>query len=137
MTHYASGRYKKTLKNLPAKCPCGANYNVTHALDCHKGGFVNARHDQIRDVEAQLLKIVVHDVETESQLQPVVNKQGYCKSAILKDGARLDVRARGFWREGQNAFFDVRVTNANCNSQQNSSLKSVLRSHEMEKKKRL
>ena len=77
----------------------------------------------------------MHDVETESQLQPVVNKQGYCRSAILDDGARLDVRARGFWREGQNAFFDVRVTNANCNSQQNSSLKSVLRSHEMEKKR--
>ena len=128
-------RYIKPLKNLPAKCPCGAIYNVTHALNCHKGGFVNARHDRIRDVEAQLLKTVVHDVETESQLQPVVNKQGYCRSAILDDGARLDVRARGFWREGQNAFFDVRVTNANSNSQQNSSLKSVLRSHEMEKKR--
>ena len=25
--------------------------------------------------------------------------------------ARPDVRARGFWREGQNAFFDVRITN--------------------------
>ena len=47
----------------------------------------------------------------------------------------MDIRARGFWREGQNAYFDVRVTNVDRASQQNSSLKSVLRNHEMEKKR--
>ena len=31
--------------------------------------------------------------------------------------AKPDVRARGFWREGQNAFFDVRITNTNSESQ--------------------
>ena len=128
-------RYKKQLKNLPSKCPCGAVFNVTHALNCHRGGFINARHDQIRDAECQLLKMVVHDVECEPQLQPVVNKDGYDRSAILNDEARLDVRARGFWRNGQNAFFDVRVTNADSSSQQNRSLKSILRNHEMEKKR--
>ena len=128
-------RYKKPLKNLPSKCPCGAVYNVTHALNCHRGGFVNARHDRIRDVECQLLKMVLHDVESESQLQPVIDKRGYKKSAILGNDARMDIRARGFWREGQNAFFDVRVTNADCNSQQNTSLKSILKTHEKEKKR--
>ena len=47
----------------------------------------------------------------------------------------MDIRARGFWREGQNAFFDVRVTNADCNSQQNTSLKSILKNHEKAKKR--
>ena len=47
----------------------------------------------------------------------------------------MDVRARGFWRSGQNAFFDVRVTNADCASQQNSSLKSILKKHELDKKR--
>ena len=46
------------------------------------------------------------------------------------------MRARGFWREGQNAFFDVRITNADSDSQRNTSIKSVLRSHEMEKKRK-
>ena len=128
-------RYRKQLKNLPSKCPCGAVYNVTHALNCHRGGFINARHDQIRDFECQLLKMVVQDVESEPQLQPVINKEGYDRSAILNDEARLDIRARGFWRQGQNAFFDVRITNADSSSQQNKTLKSVLRSHEMEKKR--
>ena len=91
-------RYNKQVKNLPTQCPCGATFNVTHALNCHKGGFVNIRHDSIRDLECALLKSVGNDVECEPPLQPVVNKTGYQKSAILDDGARLDVRARGFWR---------------------------------------
>ena len=71
----------------------------------------------------------------EPLLQPVVNKQGYQASAILGDDARLDVRARGFWRDGQNAFFDVRITNAESNSQRNSTVSSILRKHEQEKKR--
>ena len=93
------------------------------------------RHDKIRDVECQLLKMVVHDVESEPQLQPVVNKVGYCASAILNNEARLDVRARGFWRDGQNSFFDVRITNADANSQRNTSLSSIFKKHEQEKKR--
>ena len=129
-------RYKKQPKNLPEKCPCGAQFDVTHAINCHLGGFVNKRHDRIRDVECQLLKLaLVHDVESEPHLQPVINKRGYKPTAKLEDNVRLDVRARGFWREGQNAFFDVKVTNADCQSQQQKNLKSILRESEMEKKR--
>ena len=128
-------RYNKDLKNLPAKCACGLSYNVTHALDCKLGGFVSARHDEIRDVECSMMRSVGHDVESEPNLQPVVNKQGYCKTANTADDARLDIRARGFWRRGQNAFFDVRITNADCLSQQDKSIKQVLSKHETEKKR--
>ena len=123
------------LKNLPSKCACGAPFDITHALNCHKGGFVNARHDNIRDLEAKLLQSVCHDVETEPLLQKVENKQGYCNSAILNDDARLDIRARGFWRQGQNNFFDVRVTNADSESQRQTKVEAVLRKHELEKKR--
>ena len=68
-------------------------------------------------------------------LRPVINKTGYPRTAKLEDNARLDVRARGFWRDGQNAFFDVRVTNADSDSQQNATVSSVLRRHELEKKR--
>ena len=128
-------RYNKTVKNLPSKCPCGSSFTVTHALNCHLGGFINARHDNVRDVECSLLKSIVHDVEREPSLQPVTNKNGYQRSAILDDDARLDIRARGFWRDGQNAYFDIRITNADSDSQRNNPLKSVLRKHEMEKKR--
>ena len=110
-------------------------FDTTHALNCHLGGFVNARHDNIRDMECSLLKSILNDVECEPKLQPVVNKNGYMKTAILDDEARLDFRARGYWREGQNGYFDVCVTNADSASQINSSVKSVLRSHELKKKR--
>ena len=59
----------------------------------------------------------------------------YCSLRDTEDDARLDIRARGFWRHGQNAFFDVRVTNADSDSQQDTTLKAILLKHELEKKR--
>ena len=73
-------------------------------------------------------------MQIEPPLQPVEGTS-FHRSANVRDDARLDVRAKGFWRDGQNAFFDVRVTNADNNSQRNKPLKSVLRTHEQEKKR--
>ena len=128
-------QYNTALKNLPTQCPCGKTFSTTHTLNCTKGGFVNARHDMLRDFEAQLLKSVCNDVETESLLQPVNNNTNFNRSAIVSEEARLDVRARGFWRTGQNAFFDVRVTNETSESQRNYTVESILQKHEKEKKR--
>ena len=127
-------RYNMRPKSMPSKCPCGQPFDVTHALNCHRGGFVNARHDNIKNLEAKLLKSVCNDVEVEPQLQPVTFG-GFQRSANTSDEARPDIRARGFWRDGQNAYFDVRVTNADCDSQKTNSITSVLRKHEQEKKR--
>ena len=126
-------RYNKTIKNLPTVCPCSKKFTVTHALNCHLGGFVNARHNNIRDFEAELLKNVCNDVQIEPPLQNT-NGSALNHGANSKDDARLDIRARGFWRDGQNAYFDVCVTNADCASQIHTSIKSVLRKHEAKKK---
>ena len=55
---------------------------------------------------------------------------------VENDEARLDIRARGFWRPGQSAFFDVRLTNTNSQSQINKPLNSIYRTHELEKKRK-
>ena len=102
-------------------------------MNCNKGGFVSVRHDSIKNFEGQLLKQICKDVQLEPPLQPV-GEVTFHKSANTKDEARLDVRARGFWRDGQSAFFDIRTTNADNASQTNKSIKSVLRNHENEKK---
>ena len=103
-------------------------------MNCKRGGFITIRHNDIRDFEAGLLSKVCSDVETEPALQPVTN-EALQTGNIIGDEARLDIRARGLWRRGQNAFFDVRVTNANAASQATQSLQSVLTKHEREKKR--
>ena len=128
-------RYDRALKNLPSKCVCGQKFSITHAMNCHRGGFVNIRHDSIRNFEAQLLKQVCNDVQVEPLLQPVPEGMIFHASANTRKDARLDVRAKSFWREGQNAFFDVRVTNADNMSQRDKPIKTIIRSHEQEKKR--
>ena len=130
-------RYNMEIRNLPPKCPCGKSFTVNHSLDCKMGGFTNSRHNGIRNLECKLLKEICRDVECEPPLQkiPENTKKDYCATANKADDARLDVRARGFWRDGQNAYFDVRVTNINCESQKNQQISAILKKHEQEKKR--
>ena len=67
-------RYGRPLKGLPAMCPCGQKYNVTHALNCKKDVFVTMCHNNLRDFESDMLSKIVNDVETERELQPATGK---------------------------------------------------------------
>ena len=49
--------------------------------------------------------------------------------------AKPDVQARGFWRDGKNAFFDVRITNRNSESQRHLTSEKIFIKHEREKKR--
>ena len=113
-------------------CPCGQKYNVTHALNCKKGGFVAMRHNNLRDFEADMLSKIVNDVETEPELQPVT---GEIIEGLSRNASRPDIRARGVWRAAQNTFFDVRVTNTHSPSQIHLTTESVLKKHEQEEKR--
>ena len=127
-------RYNQQVKHLPSVCACGQPFTVTHAMNCKRGGYVTIRHNDIRDFEAGLHSKVCSDVETEPALQPVTGERLQAGNAA-GDEARLDVRARGFWRHGQNVFFDVRVTKANAASQATQPIRLVLAKHEREKKR--
>ena len=126
-------RFNHDIKGLPSKCPCGQRFDITHAMNCKLGGFVIMRHNGIRDFEANLLKKVCNDVEIEPPLQPLTNEH-LERGSINTDSVRLDVRARGFWRRGQNAFMDVRVTNPGAATQTQTSIEKILEKHEREKR---
>ena len=51
-------RYNLKLDNLPTQCPCGQAFNVAHALNCKKGGFVSQRHENIKNLLVSLLSKV-------------------------------------------------------------------------------
>ena len=121
------------MKNLPSFCVCGKPFDINHALNCKSGGFVAIRHNEIRDFETALLSKVCNDVEAEPTLQPVTGEI-LPTAGAAGDDAKPDVRARGFWRRGQNSYFDVLVTNAGAASHSNKPLKAVLRKYERLKK---
>jgi hypothetical protein len=91
------------------------------------------RHNNIRDFEANLLTQVRTDVEKEPPLQPL---SGETIVGATEDGARPDIRARGFWRPAQNAFFDVLLTNLNAPSHAHLSPDKIFAKHEAAKKRK-
>ena len=60
---------------MPSKCTCGQKYDLNHAMNCKRGGFVVMRHNNGREFEANLLKTIQNDVEIEPALQKIDNKR--------------------------------------------------------------
>ena len=92
---------------------------VDHAMVCKRGGFIIQRHNELRDLKADMLNLVCHDVQVEPVLQD----------------ARLDVHAHGFWDRQGSAFFDVRVFHPNAESYKDLTIQQIYRKHEDEKKR--
>ena len=116
-------------------CACGAKFDLQHCMSCKKGGFINIRHNDIRDLTAKMLTEVCKDVAVEPTSIPLTGENMKYKSAIIGNEARLDVRVRGFWIYGQQAFLDVRVFDPNASRYVNVSLPQCYRGNESEKKR--
>ena len=58
-------RYEWDVRNMPSVCICEDHFNVDHAMICKRGGFVIQRHNELRDLEAEMLRMVCNGVETE------------------------------------------------------------------------
>ena len=54
-----------------------------------------------------MLTEVYYNVATEPSLQPIISETFSLASANTTNDACLDVKARGFWSRGQDAYFDV------------------------------
>ena len=124
-------RYGWTPCLVPSHCACGQPFSVSHALSCSMGGYPSIRHNEIRDLTAELLSEVCHSVSIEPHLQPLGGETLRGASANIQDGARLDIAANGFWGgRFERAFFDVRVFNPHAPTNRQPQLSSCYRRHE-------
>ena len=123
-------RYGWQLPNLPRVCVCGKNQSVDHAFTCSTGGLPTLRHNDIRDLTADLMAEVCNNVCTEPELQPLSGEALQGRSVNCQDGARVDIRAEGFWERSQSAFFDVRVFNPFAPSNCSRSFSATYQQHE-------
>ena len=83
------------------------------------------RHNNVRDTEAEILKLVCKDVGTEPPLIP---------SPELGDKSCLDICARGLWSGLERTLCDVRIFHPGAKSYENRELDTIFKQHENEKK---
>ena len=94
-----------------------------------RGVLIIQRHNELRDLEAELLKMVCYDVEVEPGLQPVTGEE-LNRGANQSHDARLDVHARGFWEHQRSAYFDIRVCHSHADSYEDLTLKQLYKQQE-------
>ncbi|KAG0706012.1 hypothetical protein GWK47_002703 [Chionoecetes opilio] len=73
-------RYGWPVEGVPKTCACGVPNNVDHTRTCKKGGFVCIRHDEVRDLTANMLREVCRDVSTEPTLLPLNGMANTCST---------------------------------------------------------
>ena len=129
-------RYGWSVPNTPAYCGCGEKNNLDHTLNCKLGGYVTMRHNNIRDLEASLLKEVCKDVRIEPEILPIGrNESNSTDSNNTAQKARLDVSAVGIWSSMERTFLDVRVMHPNSPSYADKTPEQLYAHHEQVKKK--
>ena len=115
-------------------CVYGDLFDADHAMICKHGGCIIQRHNEIRDIEAEILQVVCTEVEMEAVLQEVT-REVLPRGANKTPDARLDIHAWCFWAREQSAFFDVRVCHPNPDSHKNLTPEQIYKLHENDKKR--
>ena len=70
------------------------NADDDDAMSCPSGGFPTIRHNEVRDILADLLTEVCVDVAVEPPLMPLSGEVFVAASAKAADDARADIRVR-------------------------------------------
>ena len=110
-------RYTWEAKNTLAICPWGKEFSLNHALHCAKVGYTHLRHHEIRDVFANLMDDVWHDVQIEPKLQSLDGEIFSSNSTSTGDGARHDIRSNGLRGSRFNrTLIDVKIFNPHAKS---------------------
>jgi len=128
-------RYRLHIRGLPQTCACGQQYSLDHSQICKTGGFIHMRHDEPKNLFARCCSELFRDVGVEPLLENLTGEVMRSGSAKLEEECRSDVRVRGFWRKGQDAFFEFRVFYPFASSYLSSSLPALYRRHSKARKR--
>ena len=103
-------RYCWNIVKTPSYCQCGKENDVDHTLNCKSGGSASLRHNRLRDLEAELMK-VCQDVRIEPELLSIESES--IRHGNTADKAGLDVCGIGVWGAYEQTFLDIRVMHPN------------------------
>ena len=81
-------RYGWTPSNIPLECTCGKLFTVDHVLMCSKRGFPSLKHNEIKDLTADIVSKICHNVCMEPALKHL-SGESLPTSSICMDGVRI------------------------------------------------
>ena len=67
-------RYDWHIADTPCTCACCDTFTVDHAMVCKRGRFIVQRHNELRDLEEDMLNLACHDVHAEPALQEIMGE---------------------------------------------------------------
>ena len=111
-------RDAESYQNIYSTCVCGEVFTLDYALICKREGFFIERHDDPRDLIAELLKAVNGDGEVDLFLQDISEEQLIRRSEKAQ-GAKLDLHKRAICKHQRLAISEVRVCHPNAKSNKN------------------
>ena len=85
-------------------------------------------HNELRDLEAELLGMVSNGVETKPVFQDITGEELKRGANIMPD-VKLHIVARSFWERQRSAFFDIKVCNPNADSYRDLDPDQIFRQH--------
>ena len=85
-------------------CVYRKTLTVEHAFTCPMGWMTTVRHNEVRDLTADLMSEVCQNVCTKPELQPLPGEILHGRLAICQNGARVDIRGEGIREKSQDAF---------------------------------
>ena len=98
-----------TVVMLPSACPtscaCGHNFTVEHSISYPKGGFPSLRHNEVRDLTANMMSEVCSNASVEPHLQPLSGE------TLCYQTTNSDHENDFGWGEDLIVLFNVRVFN--------------------------
>ena len=119
----------------PTSCVCGANFTVEHVLSCPHGGFPSIRHNEIRDITANLLTEVCNDVCVKTDLQEITTEELSGRLGITTEGARLDILPMVFGVEDSSGPSWTSGCSMHHLIRSYTTIKKCFRKHNLEKKR--
>ena len=103
-------RYGRVPIKMPGFCDgCNQPFDLSHALDCKRGGLARACHNESRDLNINLLHLVDF---TQTVKDPIIQEP----NSDGNGGLRVDWGVRGFWEFQEQVLFDICILNANAPS---------------------
>ena len=64
-----------SIYNIPSTCVCGDRFTVHDRMICKRGGFIIQCHNELTDLEAELLDMVCNDVKIKPVFQDIMGEE--------------------------------------------------------------